>query len=47
MSLLSLLENPAHREIWEGDGKDNPGIAGLITRKETEFAMHMAALART
>lgn len=44
---MSLLENPAHREIWEGDGKDNPGIAGLITRKETEFAMHMAALART
>lgn len=44
---MSLLENPAHREIWEGDGKDNPGIAGLITRKETEFAMHMADLART
>ena len=43
---MSLLENPSHREIWEGDGKDNPGIAGLITRKETEFAMHMAALAR-
>ena len=35
---MSLLENMAHREIWEGDGKDNPGLAGLITRKETEFA---------
>lgn len=44
---MSLLENPAHREIWEGDGKDNPGIAGLITRKETDFAQHIAALART
>lgn len=36
---LSELENPAHREIWEGDGKDNPGIAGLITRKKSEFAV--------
>lgn len=44
---MSLLENPAHREIWEGDGKDNPGIAGLITRKGTDFAQHIAALART
>lgn len=44
---MSELENPNHREIWEGDGKDNPGIAGLITRKETEFAQHMAELAGT
>lgn len=43
---MSELENPNHREIWEGDGKDNPGIAGLITRKETEFAMHIADVAR-
>jgi len=44
---MSELENPNHREIWEGDGKDNPGIAGLITRKETEFAQHMVELAGT
>lgn len=43
---MAALENPNHREIWEGDGKDNPGIAGLITRKETEFAMHIADIAR-
>ena len=43
---MSLLENAAHREIWEGDGKDNPGIAGLITRKETEFAQEMAGILR-
>lgn len=35
---LGALENPAHREIWEGDGKDNPGIAGLINNKRLEFA---------
>lgn len=34
---LAALENPAHREIWEGDGKDNPGLAGLINRKRAEF----------
>jgi hypothetical protein len=43
---MSLLENANHREIWEGDGKDNPGIAGLINRKETEFAQHIADIAR-
>jgi hypothetical protein len=47
MKQLSNLENPSHREIWEGDGKDNPGVAGLITRKETEFAQHMIELAHT
>jgi hypothetical protein len=44
---MSELENANHREIWEGDGKDNPGIAGLITRKETEFAQHIADIARS
>lgn len=34
---LSALENPAHREIWEGDGKDNPGLYGHIQRKTAEF----------
>jgi hypothetical protein len=38
MAQLAALENPAHREIWEGDGKDNPGLAGLINRKRAEFA---------
>ena len=35
---LGGLEHPGHRQIWEGDGKDNPGISGLITRKQNEFA---------
>lgn len=43
---LSNLENPSHRQIWDGDGKDNPGIAGLITRKQTEFAQWHADIAR-
>lgn len=43
---MSELENPSHREIWEGDGKDNPGIAGLINRKETEFAQAIAGILR-
>lgn len=34
---LSALQNPAHREIWEGDGKDNPGLYGHIQRKTAEF----------
>ena len=34
----AALENPAHRTIWDGDGGDNPGIAGLIIRKQAEFA---------
>jgi len=38
MAQLAALENPAHRTIWDGDGGDNPGIAGLILRKQTEFA---------
>lgn len=47
MKQLAALENPAHREIWEGDGKDNPGLAGLITRKEAEFAQYIVDLAHT
>lgn len=43
---MGALENPAHREIWEGDGKDNPGLAGLIARKQTEFAQQKADLVR-
>lgn len=27
----SELQNPTHRrELWEGDGKDNPGLKGLL-----------------
>ena len=47
MKQMAALENPQHREIWEGDGKDNPGLAGLITRKETEFAQRVVDLAHT
>lgn len=38
MKQMAALENPAHRAIWEGDGGDNPGISGLIIRKQHEFA---------
>ena len=44
MKQMAALENPAHLEIWLGDGKDNPGLAGLITRKQTEFAQRKADL---
>ncbi len=47
MQQMAALEDPNHREIWEGDGKDNPGLAGLISRKQTEFAQHMTDLGRT
>jgi hypothetical protein len=47
MQQMAALEDPNHREIWEGDGKDNPGLAGFISRKQTEFAQHMADLGRT
>lgn len=37
---LKSLENPSHRQsLWEGDGKDNPGIKGLIERKHKLFDM--------
>lgn len=37
---LAALENPTHRrELWTGDGKDNPGIEGLIARKRKLFDM--------
>lgn len=34
---LEALQDPAHRQIWEGDGKDNPGLYGHIQRKRAEF----------
>ena len=37
MAQCDGLENPAHREIWEGDGKDNPGLSGLIAQRKDEF----------
>lgn len=37
---LEALENPTHRrELWTGDGRDNPGIEGLIARKRKLFDM--------
>lgn len=33
------LENPSHRsQLWEGDGKDNPGLNGLIQQMRDQFA---------
>lgn len=43
LAQLSKLTDPNHRTIWEGDGKDNPGLSGLINRKRTEFAQRIAA----
>lgn len=31
------LENPQHREIWEGDGKDNPGLSNFIKNKTAQL----------
>lgn len=40
LAQLEALENPTHRrELWTGDGKDNPGIEGLIARKRKLFDM--------
>lgn len=36
MKQMSLLEG-GHAELWFGDGKDNPGLQGLIRRKRQEF----------
>lgn len=34
---VSSLENPTHRrELWEGDGKDNPGLSGVIEQQKRE-----------
>lgn len=35
------LTDPSHRTLWEGDGKDNPGVSGLIARKRREFKENM------
>tara|TARA_R110000772_G_scaffold89304_2_gene185128 strand:+ start:14767 stop:15438 length:672 start_codon:yes stop_codon:yes gene_type:complete len=38
MAQLDALENPGHRrELWEGDGKDNPGLSGLIENQRLQF----------
>jgi hypothetical protein len=32
------LQNPTHREtLWAGDGKDNPGLSGIIEQAEAAF----------
>lgn len=33
----SKLENPSHRELWEGDGKDNPGLRAHIENTKMSF----------
>lgn len=39
---LINLENPTHRrELWEGDGKDNPGISGLIDQVRAECKVNL------
>ena len=40
LAQLAALENPSHRTLWEGDGKDNPGVRGLIERKKKLFDMN-------
>jgi hypothetical protein len=35
----SRLTNPTHRtQLWEGDGKDNPGLSGVIEQQKAAFA---------
>ena len=35
---VSRLVNPTHRrELWEGDGKDNPGLSGVIENQRAAF----------
>lgn len=38
---LAALENPAHKQIWTGDGADNPGIYGLIQKKRAQFKVDL------
>lgn len=34
----SQLEHPGHRtQLWEGDGKDNPGLRGVIEQQRMSF----------
>jgi ERF superfamily len=34
----SRLTNPTHRtQLWEGDGKDNPGLSGVIRQQRDAF----------
>lgn len=33
-SQLARLENRKHRELWDGDGADNPGLCGLIQQRK-------------
>lgn len=42
LAQLDALENPAHREIWTGDGKDNPGLRGVIEQQKLSFNNMMA-----
>lgn len=38
LSQCARLENPTHRrELWDGDGKDNPGLSGLIEQTRASF----------
>lgn len=37
MAQCEALEHPAHRQIWEGNGKDNPGLSGFISKRKEEF----------
>lgn len=39
MKQLANLEHPSHRQLWFGDGEDNPGLQGLIRRKRALFEM--------
>lgn len=35
---LASLRNPSHRQLWIGDGEDNPGLRGLIEGRKAELA---------
>lgn len=39
ISQAARLQNPTHREtLWDGDGKDNPGLSGVIEQQRAAFA---------
>jgi hypothetical protein len=37
MEQCEWLENPTHREIWDGDGRDNPGLQGFLENRKHEL----------
>lgn len=41
------LENPTHREIWTGDGADNPGLRAVIEEQKNGLQQHDGRIGET